>query len=149
MEFTDTVRLVIENKEQSVYTIAAGDTVYRALEQLSQYGIGAMMVKDGEKIVGILSERDYARKIALRGLDSHHVRVQDIMTDEVVVASPDDTIETCMRLLMENRIRHLPVIENGNLLGVITAGDLMRWIMGRQGETIEHLKHYIEGGYVR
>ena len=149
MEFTDPVRFVLDHKGSNIYSISPDDTVYRALEQLSQFGVGALIVTEGERIVGILSERDYARKIALQGRSSHSVPVREIMTEKVVVAAPEDTVEKCMRVITENRIRHLPVVENGKLLGVITVGDLIRWMNSRQNETIAQLTHYIEGGYVR
>ncbi len=149
MEFTDPVRLVLENKGQNVHSIGPEDTVYHALEQMSQFGVGALLVKVGDEIVGILSERDYARKIALQGRNSQVTQVREIMTTEVLTASPEDSVEKCIQLITENRIRHLPILEGETLLGVITSSDLIRWINGRQQETIAHLKHYIESGYAR
>jgi len=149
MEFTDSVRSMLDNKGSSVYCITPSHTVYDALEQMSRLSIGALMVLDDEKIVGIISERDYARKIALEGRVSREVRVREIMTSKLVEVSPSDTVDGCMKMLSEHRIRHLPVVEEGKLVGMITSGDLVRWIMSRQSETIAQLEHYISGGYVR
>lgn len=149
MEFTDSIRVILDSKGSNVYCITPDHTVYDALEHMSQLGVGALVVQENEKIVGILSERDYARKIILEGRTSRDAHVRDIMTEKVIVASPSDTVDGCMKLLTEYRIRHLPIVEEGKVVGVITAGDLVRWAITRQNETIEQLEHYITGGYVR
>ncbi|CAK0750391.1 Histidine kinase [Gammaproteobacteria bacterium] len=149
VEFTDSVRAILDDKGTNVYCISPNHTVYDALEHMSRLSIGALVVQEGDQIVGILSERDYARNIALKGRNSRDVTVREIMTGNVIIASPSETVDGCMKLLTGNQIRHLPVAEDGKLIGMITAGDLVRWIISRQKETIEQLEHYIAGGYVR
>ncbi|CAK0745475.1 Histidine kinase [Gammaproteobacteria bacterium] len=149
MEFTDSVRSILDGKGSNIYCITPSHTVYDALEQMSKLSIGALVVQEDDQLVGIISERDYARKIVLEGRSSRDVQVREIMVSDVVVVSLTDTVDGCMKMLSEHRIRHLPVVEEGKLVGMITAGDLVRWIMSRQSETIEQLEHYIAGGYVR
>jgi CBS domain-containing protein len=149
MEFTYSVRAILDTKGAHVYCITPDHTVYDALEHMSQLGVGALVVQSDSKIVGIVSERDYARKIILEGRTSRDAHVRDIMTENVIVASPSDTVDGCMKLLTDHHIRHLPIVEEDNVVGMITAGDLVRWIITQQNETIEQLEHYIAGGYVR
>jgi CBS domain-containing protein len=149
MEFKDSVRAILDGKGASVHSISPNRTVYEALERMSHLAVGALVVQEDEKAVGIISERDYARKIILEGRTSRDALVSDIMTQAVIVASLSDTVDDCMKLLTQHNIRHLPVVEDGKTVGMITAGDLVRWIMNRQSETIEHLEHYIASGYIR
>lgn len=149
MEFKDSVRALLDGKGSSVHGISPNHTVYEALEHMSRLGVGALVVQENEQVVGIISERDYARKIILAGRSSRDARVNDIMTQLVIVASLEDTVDDCMKLITQHNIRHLPVVEDEKVVGVITAGDLIRWIMNRQSETIEHLEHYITSGYIR
>jgi len=149
MEFKDSVRAILDGKGSSVHSISPDHSVYEAIERMSQIGVGALVVQEEGKMVGILSERDYARKIVLQGRTSRDALVRDIMTQQVIVASLDDTVDDCMKIFAKHNIRHLPVVENERTVGVITASDLVKWIMSRQNDTIEHLEHYIASGYIR
>jgi CBS domain-containing protein len=131
--------------DQAVYTIAPTASVFDAVVLMAHKGIGALLVMDDEKIVGILTERDYARKVVLLGRASKETPVRDIMTTDVMFVRPDHTTEECMALMTENRVRHLPVIDNGKLLGILSIGDLVKDIISEQRFTIEQLEHYIRG----
>lgn len=150
MEFTtDPVSAILDEKVKDIYSIEPNQTVYEAIELMSKLGIGALLVLENEKLVGIISERDYARKVILAGRTSREARVRDIMTSNIIVISPTDTVDNCMKLLTKHQIRHLPVVDGKKLVGMISATDLVRWIISRQSETIEQLEHYISSGYVR
>ncbi|CAK0773261.1 Histidine kinase [Gammaproteobacteria bacterium] len=150
MEFTDSVRAILDEKGANVHCIEPDQTVYEAIERMSRLSVGALVVlEEDKKIVGILSERDYARKIILAGRTSRETLVRAIMTINVITASPSDTVDTCMKILNKYQIRHIPIVEEEKLVGIISTSDLVRWIISRQNETIEQLEHYITSGYVR
>jgi CBS domain-containing protein len=130
---------------QAVYTIAPGATVFEALTLMADKNIGAVLVVEGEKIVGIITERDYARKMILMGRTSKETPVRAIMTSEVMYVRPSHTSEECMALMTDSRVRHLPVIDNGKLVGLLSIGDLVKDIISDQRFTIEQLEHYIRG----
>jgi CBS domain-containing protein len=130
-----------------VHAIAPNDTVYDAVKKMAEQGIGALLVMEGEKIVGIISERDYARKIALAGRSSKDTPVSVIMTTEVLCVGPLQTTEECMAIMTENRVRHLPVIDSGTLIGLVSIGDLVKDIISEQQFIIEQLEHYITGSH--
>jgi CBS domain-containing protein len=129
-----------------IHAIGPNDTVYDAVEKMAEHGIGALLVMEGEKIVGIISERDYARKIALAGRSSKETPVSVIMTTQVLCVGPLQTTEECMAIMTENRVRHLPVIDNGKLIGLVSIGDLVKDIISEQQFIIEQLEQYITGG---
>jgi CBS domain-containing protein len=129
-----------------IHAIGPNDTVYDAVEKMAEHGIGALLVMEGEKIVGIISERDYARKIALAGRSSKETPVSVIMTTQVLCVGPLQTTEECMAIMTENRVRHLPVIDNGKLIGLVSIGDLVKDIISEQQFIIEQLEQYIAGG---
>jgi CBS domain-containing protein len=131
--------------DSAVYAIAPTASVFDAITLMAQKGIGALLVMEGEKIVGIISERDYARKTILMGRASKDTLVRVIMTSEVMYVRPDQTSDECMALMTENRVRHLPVIDNGKLIGLLSIGDLVKDIISEQRFTIEQLEHYIMG----
>ncbi|MGZ8255597.1 MAG: CBS domain-containing protein [Burkholderiaceae bacterium] len=128
-----------------VHSIRPNDTVYDAIKKMAQQNIGALLVMEGEDIVGIVTERDYARKIVLADRSSKETRVSVIMTPEVLCVSPQQTTEECMAIMTENRVRHLPVINNGRLIGLVSIGDLVKDIISEQQFIIEQLEHYIAG----
>jgi CBS domain-containing protein len=132
-------------KEHAVHTIAPSATVFDAIKQLAERGIGALLVMDSEQVVGIVTERDYARKVELKGRSPKDTLVRDIMTSPVMYVRPDQTNEQCMALMTENRLRHLPVMENGKLIGLISIGDLVKDIISEQQFIIQQLEHYIRG----
>lgn len=138
-----TVKDILEQKGHQVWSIAPDATVYEALKVMGEKEVGALTVVDGGSLVGIISERDYARKVVLRGKTSRETRVREIMTAAVVTTSPDQTVEECMATMTERRIRHLPVIERGRMMGMISIGDLVKSIIAEQQFMIEQLETYI------
>lgn len=142
-----TVAEILKSKaDPAVYAAAPSDTVYSALRLMADKGIGALLVKEGDTIVGIFTERDYARKVALLGRTSDQTRVRDVMTDAVLFVEPSQTTDACMQLMTSKRLRHLPVMEGGQLVGLISIGDLVKHIISEQQFTIAQLEHYIHGG---
>ncbi len=143
----ENLRHLLKKKGPNVWSIRPGETVYRALQLLAEKEIGALLVVEGEKIVGIFSERDYARKVILQGRSSANTTVSELMIKEVIYASPDDSIQESMSVMTKNKIRHLPVIEDGKLCGMVTTGDIINHIISCQEFEIKELKKYITGGY--
>jgi len=137
------VRDILAVKGRDVWSIAPNASVYDAMKLMADKGIGALLVMEGAKLVGIISERDYARKVILQGRSSRTTSVQEIMTTRVAYAEPEQNIEECMALMTEIRIRHLPVIEAGEVRGVISIGDLVKSIIAEQKFIIEQLERYI------
>jgi len=142
---TKVAQLLSSKADRRVYTIAASASVYEAIKLMSEKQIGALVVTDNEKIVGIVTERDYARKVVLMDRSSKETPVRDIMTGSVRYVHPDQTTEVCMALMTERRMRHLPVIDEGRLVGMISIGDLVKNIISEQKFTIQQLEHYIRG----
>lgn len=144
-----TVKQVLQAKGyHDVWSIAPDSTVYDALKMMSDKGVGALPVVEGEKLVGIMSERDYARKVILRGRSSLKTPVREIMTERVIVVHPDQTMRECMELMTNKRVRHLPVVSNDQLIGLISIGDVLKEIISEQELFIQDLQNYIEGrGY--
>jgi CBS domain-containing protein len=131
--------------EQTVHTISPSTSVFDAVRRMAEKNIGALLVMEDEKIVGIITERDYARKIVLMGRSSKETPVRDTMTSPVMYVRPDQTNEECMALMTDNRVRHLPVMDSGKLIGLISIGDLVKDIIAEQKFTIQQLEHYIMG----
>lgn len=143
-----TLAMLLERKGRDVYSVAPGASVFEAIQEMSERGVGALVVLDGDALAGIISERDYTRKVILQGRASRETRVEEIMTPDVITASPELTLEQAMRLVSERRIRHLPVTSGGKVIGVVSIGDLVKTLLSLQKETIEQLQHYIGGGYM-
>jgi CBS domain-containing protein len=131
--------------DQTVFTLAPTASVFDAVKLMAEKSVGALVVTEGSKIAGIITERDYARKIVLMRRSSKETPVRDIMTSSVMYVGPDQTAEECMALMTKNRFRHLPVIDNGELVGIISIGDLVKAILSEQRLILEQLEHYIEG----
>ena len=142
-----TIDAILARKGREIWSIAADATVYDAIALMAEKRIGAVLVVSDTTLVGILSERDYARKVILQGRSSKDTRVGEIMTTSLVTVSPDYTIEACMRIMTQNRIRHLPVIARGQLVGVVSIGDLVNAVIADQADTIDQLQTYISHGY--
>ena len=142
-----TVKEILDQKGRQAWTIAPGAKVFDALKLMAEKGIGALVVVENDEIVGIISERDYARKIMLKGLQSQDTPVRDIMTTEVYGVRPDTAAEECMALMTDKRIRHLPVRTEGKLAGVVSIGDVVKAVMTEQKIKIENLENYIMGKY--
>lgn len=147
MEITTAAKTLLEHKSRDIWTIAPTVTVYQAIQMMSEKNIGALPVMEGTKLVGIISERDYMSKVALKGKSSKATPVNDIMTRDPVTVGPDQNISRCLEIITEHRIRHLPVVDGDKLLGIISIGDLVKWTIATQRMTIEQLNAYISGGY--
>lgn len=137
------IKHLLDAKGRDVESVAPDRSVLDAILIMAEKGIGALMVIDGGKVAGIVTERDYARKVILKGRSSSDTHVSDIMTTDVATATSDDTVKSCMQVMTEMRIRHLPVVDNGEISGMISIGDLVKAIISDQQEEIEQLEHYI------
>lgn len=147
MELADTVRSVLKEKGHNVWSVTSEAWVYDAIEIMADKHVGALLVISEGKLVGVVSERDYARKVILQGKSSKTTQVKEIMTSPVILVMPEDTVSDCMRIMTDNRIRHLPVVENEEVLGVVSIGDLVKWIISAQDDAIHQLNDYIMGRY--
>ena len=147
MEIIGTVYDILHNKGGEILTTSPDDSVYEAIRLMGEKNIGALVAMENDQVVGILSERDYSRKVVLQGRTSRDTRVGDIISRPAITVRSKDGIETCMELMTRNRIRHLPVVDDERLVGVISMGDLVNWVMHSQRHTIEQLQGYISGDY--
>jgi CBS domain-containing protein len=146
MEVFDGVSAILRQKGARVWSIGPEATVYEALERMSDEGIGALLVMEGGAVVGLLSERDYARKIILKGRSSKETKVEEIMISPPLTISPGCSVDEAMRIMTEHRVRHLPVVDDaGTVLGIVSIGDLVKWIISSHQKTIEQLESYISG----
>ncbi len=143
------VRSILSNKGAEIWYVAPGSTVYEALLLLAERDVGALPVVEYGRLVGMFSERDYARKVILMGRSSREMYVNEIMTSPVITVTPDHSVQECMRLVTEHRIRHLPVMDGDRLAGMVSIGDLVNSIISAQAETIQQLSNYISGDYPR
>ena len=140
-----TVRQLLETKGTDVVSVAPESNVLDALKLMAEREIGAVLVLEGSRLIGIMSERDYARKVILKGKSSQDTRVREIMTERVVYARPEQTVPECMALMTSKRVRHLPVLEGERLIGVLSIGDLVKETISEQEYTIRQLENYIRG----
>jgi CBS domain-containing protein len=140
-----TIKQLLEKKSSEILTIDPNSTVLDAIKSMANNHIGSLIVMQNERLVGIITERDYSRNIVLKGKSSVNTAVKDIMTKNVLCTRPDHTVEEAMALMTDKRVRHLPVVENGNVLGIISIGDLVKTIISEQKHIIEQLEHYING----
>ncbi len=147
MEFNGTVYDILHNKSGEVMTTGLDESVYEAIRVMGEKNIGALVAVEAGEVVGILSERDYSRKVVLQGRTSRDTQVREIISRPAITVSSKDGIEKCMLLMTSNRIRHLPVVDAGRLVGVISMGDLVNWVMQTQSQTIAQLHGYIAGDY--
>ena len=141
------IELIIKDKGNTVYTIAAEATVYEALVIMADKEIGALVVTEGEEFVGVFSERDYARKVVLAGRSSKEMQVREIMSSKVHTVGMKSTVDECMQYMTDKRCRHLPVVEGGKVVAIVSIGDLVHWIINSQERTIHELEDYITGEY--
>ncbi len=147
MNLGHSIELILREKGRLIYSVAAEATVYEALVIMADKGIGALVVMDGQDLVGILSERDYARKVILAGRSSREMKVREVMSSKVLTVGPQSTVDECMKHMTDKRCRHLPVVEGGKVVGIVSIGDLVNWIIKAQERTIHDLEDYISGDY--
>jgi CBS domain-containing protein len=148
MKITDTIESLLRTRGKNrIFSVSPDQSVYEAIEKMALEGIGAVLVISDNKLVGILSERDYARKVILKGHSSKDTLVSEIMTSPVVFVTPKNTVDECMAIMTNRRFRHLPVVENDATIGVVSIGDLVRWTISGQAQAIQELEGYITGRY--
>jgi CBS domain-containing protein len=147
MKLVDTLSTILKLKSRQVFSISPDARVYEALELMSEKEVGALLVLSGNELVGIFSERDYARRVILLGKSSKELAVREIMTSPVISVTPKHTVDECMTIMTNRRVRHLPVIENEQVVAVVSIGDLVKWIISAQDEAIHQLENYITGKY--
>jgi signal-transduction protein with cAMP-binding, CBS, and nucleotidyltransferase domain len=147
VDLQESVRDVLRQKGRVMWSISPEASVYEAVQQMSEHHVGALIVLSGGQLAGIVTERDYARKVILKGRHSNETQVREIMSSPVLYVTPDQSIGECMRLMTSRRVRHLPVMEGGSVTGMVSIGDLVNWIISSQDQTIRHLTGYIMGTY--
>ena len=148
MNLGDTIHAILKNKPvQDVLSVAPEQSVLDAIVKMAEHSVGALLIMEQNKLVGIVSERDYARKVILMGRSSKDTPVREIMTTPVFFVTPEQTVDDCMTLMTIHKFRHLPVVEGGKVVGVVSIGDLVKWIISGQERTIQQLHSYIAGAY--
>lgn len=140
-----TVRDILNSKGHEVWAVGPDDTVFDVVQQMADRGVGSLLVMDGEKLIGIVTERDYARKIILKDKSSKTSAVRDVMTTQVLCVTPERTVDECLALMTDKRARHLPVLDQGKVVGVVSIGDLVKAVISEQQILIDQLQHYISG----
>lgn len=141
------IGMVLKRKGSETWTVRPEQTVYEAIQEMASKGVGALLVISEGKLTGIISERDYARKVILRGQSSRTTLVREIMANPVIFVLPTESVSECMTIMTRNRIRHLPVVENDRILGVVSIGDIVKWIVSEQEQIIDQLQNYISTSY--
>lgn len=147
MNLIDTVRSVLKQKSQDVWCVSPETCVYEAIEMMAEKHVGALLVTSEGALVGVVSERDYARKVILQGKSSKQTPVKEIMSSPAIYVTPQHTVEDAMRIMTEKHIRHLPVVEEAKVVGVVSIGDLVKWVISAQQHTISQLHSYITSQY--
>jgi CBS domain-containing protein len=145
MEIAGTISGILAQKGSTVWSITPAAMVFDAIAMMADKNIGALPVVENDRLIGVISERDYTRKVILKGKSSKETRVEEIMTRDLVTAEPSDTVVDCMRAMTEKRVRHLPVMEGAKMVGVLSIGDLVKWLISAQAATIDNLEQYITG----
>ena len=147
MEITTTIRTILDRKGTNFWSVSPSNTVFEAISMMAEKNVGALPVMEGENLVGIISERDYARKVILLGRGSRETTVAEIMTTNLKTVALGDSVQDCLQIMTDNRIRHLPVIEEGKLAGLISIGDCVNWIISAQTAAIDDLERFVTGAY--
>ena len=147
MDVSGTIDAILNHKSGEIFSVSPDATVFEAIELMDNKNVGALLVMEGEQLIGMISERDYTRKIMLRGKRSRENKVAEIMSANLTVTHPRESVEVCLRLMTDKRIRHLPVLDGDKVVGVVSIGDLVKWTLSCQSAAIAHLENYIHGGY--
>jgi len=147
MNVTGTIDAILNQKSGDIWFVTPDATVFDAISKMAEKNVGALVVMEDDKLVGILSERDYTRKVMLRGKRSRETPVREIMSIELTTVNSKESVDDCLRFMTEKRVRHLPVVDDGKLRGVISIGDLVKHVISVQSATLDHLERYISGGY--
>ena len=147
MDVSGTIDSILARKGGDIFSILPDATVFEAIEMMDQKNVGALAVMENKRLIGMISERDYTRKVFLRGKRSRETKVAEIMSTDVTTARPQESVDECLRVMTEKHIRHLPVLDGENMVGIISIGDLVKWVIATQSAAIEHLENYIHGGY--
>jgi len=147
METNATINEILRHKSPQIWSVDPEAMVFEAIQMMSDKNVGALLVMSGNRLIGVISERDYTRKIALKGRSSKETPVREILSTPLISATPCSTVEECMRLMTTHRVRHLPVLDGDSVQGIISIGDLVNWIISAQSLTINQLENYITGQY--
>jgi CBS domain-containing protein len=147
MDVSGTIDAILAQKGTEIFSVSPDATVFQAVEIMANKNVGALLVIQDGKLVGLISERDYTRKVMLRGKKSRETQVREIMSSDLAVVSPREPVANCLRMMTDKRVRHLPVLDGETIRGVISIGDLVKWVIATQSAAIEHLEMYISGGY--
>jgi CBS domain-containing protein len=147
MDVSGNISAILGQKSAEIFSVSPEATVFEAITMMDEKNVGALLVMEGEKLVGMFSERDYTRKVVLRGKRSREIKVAEIMSSNLIVTHLQEGVEKCLRLMTDKRIRHLPVLDGEKVIGIISIGDLVKWVISCQSATIAHLENYISGGY--
>ena len=147
MDVSGNIGVILNQKKREIFSVSPGATVFEAIKMLDEKNIGALPVMDGDRLVGMFSERDYTRKITLHGKRSRETAVSEVMSADLKVVGPCEPVDNCLRLMTDKRIRHLPVVDGDTVVGIISIGDLVKHVISCQSAAIAHLENYISGGY--
>jgi CBS domain-containing protein len=147
MNVESPIRAILERKGSAIWSISPGQTVYEAIALMAEKNIGAIPVMSDGKLLGMFSERDYTRKVILQGRASRDTKVEEIMSTSLHTVSPADSVQSCLEIITNSRIRHLPVVDGDNLIGIVSIGDLVNWVIAVQSNEIEDLHRYMSGSY--
>ena len=146
MKSSGTVSAVLHHKGSNIWSVSPDTTVFEAIKVMAEKNIGALLVMSGSKLAGVFTERDYTRKVALQGKSSKETKVREVVASEIISVGLHDSVEECMRLITEHRTRHLPVVEGDKVVGLVSIGDLVNWIISTQNAAIAQMEQYIAGG---
>ena len=147
MDVSGNIDAILAQKGDEIFSVSPSATVFEAIEMMDDKNVGALLVMEGERLVGMISERDYTRKVFLRGKRSRETNVSEIMSTQLTTTRRQEGVEKCLRLMTDKHIRHLPVLDDDKVIGVVSIGDLVKWVISCQSATIAHLENYISGGY--